>query len=183
MHEYAEEDEASREQYEFPEVEKALPDCIQKTLKKEEDHPTFVRNARRLLAKHRRGKYRSWIEHVRKIDRLSRVKMPSDAYFREDGGYDSIPLPSLLVAFKEHDAVVACFDEESQYMLEGTAEPTLGLVFSPGKPEEVKRAMRIVRRFVALNIELFEMVEEIQDWEKRHAGTHLDRGEPSLRAA
>ena len=183
MREYAEEDEASREQYEFPEVEKALPDCIQKTLKKEGDHPTFVRNARRLLAKHRRGKYSSWIGHLTKIDRLSRVKMPSDACFREDGGYDNIPLPSLLVAFKDHDAVVACFDEESQYMLEGSAEPTFGLVFSPGKPEEVKRAIHIVRRFVALNIELFEMVEEIQAWEKRDAGTHLDRGEPSLRVA
>ena len=32
MHEYAEDDEENREQYEFPEVEKALPECIQKTL-------------------------------------------------------------------------------------------------------------------------------------------------------
>jgi hypothetical protein len=183
MREYAEEDEASREQYEFPEVEKALPDCIQRILKKDEDHPTFVRNARRLLAKHRTGKYRSWIEHLRNIDRLSRVKMPSDACFREDGGYDSIPLPSLLVAFKDHDAVVACFDEESQHMLEGSAEPTLGFVFSPEKPDEVKRAIRVVRRFVALNLELFEMVEELTEWEKRDAGTHLDRREPSFRAA
>ena len=183
MREYAEEDEASREQYEFPEVEKALPDCIQRTLKKEEDHPTFVRNARRLLAKHRRGKYRSWIEHLRNIDRLSRVKIPSDSCFREDGRYDSIPLPSLLVAFMDHDAIVACFNEENQYMLEGSVEPTLGLVFSPQNPDEVKRAIRVVRRFVALNIELFEMVEELQEWEKRDAGTHLDRGEPSLRAA
>ncbi len=183
MREYAEEDEENREQYEFPEVEKALPDCIQKTLKKEPDHPTFIRNARRLLAKHRRGKYRSWIEHLRNIDRLSRVKMPSDGCFREDGGYDSIPLPSLLVAFKDHDAVIACFDEESQYMLEGSAEPALGLVFSPQNPEEVKRAIHVVRRFVAFNIELFEMVEELTEWEKRHAGTNLDRGEPSLRTA
>jgi hypothetical protein len=183
MREYAEADEESREHYEFPEVEKALPECIQRTLKKEEDHPTFVRNARRLLAKHRRGKYRSWMAHLRNIDRFSRVKMASDARFREDGGYDSIPLPSLLVAFKDHDAVVACFDEESQSMLEGSAEPTLGLVFSPQNPEEVKWAIRVVRRFVALNIELFEMVEEFQAWEKRDAGTHLDRGEPSLRAA
>jgi hypothetical protein len=183
MREYAEQDEQNREQYEFPDVEKALPHCIQKTLKKEPDHPTFMRNARRLLAKHRRGKYCSWIEHLRKIDRLSRVKMPSDACFREDGGYDSIPLPSLLVAFKDHDAVVACFDEESQYMLEGTAEPTLGLAFSPQNPDEVKIAIRVVRRFVALNVELFEMVDELTEWEMRDAGTHLDRGEPSLRAA
>jgi hypothetical protein len=183
MREYAEDDEENREQYEFPEVEKALPECIQRSLKKEEHHPTSVRNARRLLAQHKTGRYHSLIEYLRKIDRLSRVKMPCDSEFREDGGYDSIPLPSLVVAFNDHDAVVACFDEESQYMLEGTAEPMLGVVFSPQKLEEVRYAMRAVRRFVALNIELFLMVEELQKVEKRRADSHLDRGEPSLRAA
>jgi hypothetical protein len=42
--------------------------------------------------------------------------------------------------------------------------------------------MRVVRRFIALNLELFQLVEEIAGWEK-HAGTHLNRGEPSLRVA
>jgi hypothetical protein len=182
MHEYAEDDEENREQYEFPEVEKALPECIQKTLTSE-DHRAFRLRARRLLLNHRRGRYHSWIERLRTIERLSRVRLPSDVHFCEDGGYDSIPLPSLLVAFKEHDAVVACFDEESQYMLEGCAEPTLGVVFSPQKPEEVRRALRAVGRFIALNHELFQLVETLAEWEKRHAGTHLDWGEPSLRAA
>jgi len=162
MREYAEDEGENGEQYEFPEVEKALPECVQRSLKKEEDHPTFVRNARRLLVQHRTGRYRSWIEHLRKIDRLSRLKMPCDSEFREDGGYDSIPLPSLLVAFNDHDAVVACFDEESQYMLEGSAEPTLAVVFSPQKVEEVKNAIRTLRRFVAFNVKLFELVEELQ---------------------
>jgi hypothetical protein len=182
MREYAEEDEENREQYEFPDVEKALPECIQETLTSE-GHRAFTLRARRLLLNHRRGRYHSWIERLRTIERLSRVRLPSDVHFREDGGYDSIPLPSLLVAFKEHDAVVACFDEESQYMLEGSAEPTLGVVFSPQKPEEVRRALRAVGRFIALNYELFQLVECLADWEKRNAGTHLDRGEPSLRAA
>ncbi len=182
MHEYAEDDEENREQYEFPEVEKALPECIQKTLTSE-DHRTFTLGARRLLLSHRRGKFHSWIERVRTIERLSRVRMPTDGYFREDGGYDTIPLPSLLVAFKEHDAVVACFDEESQYMLEGSAEPTLGVVFSPQKPEEVRRALRAVGRFIALNHDLFQLAEALAEWEKCNAGTHLYRGEPSLRVA
>jgi hypothetical protein len=38
-----------------------------------------------------------------------------------------------------------------------------------------------VDRFIALNCELFQLIEEIQ--EKCHAGTSIDRGEPSLRAA
>lgn len=182
MREYAEDDEGNREQYEFPEVEKALPECIQKTLTSE-DHRAFTLKARQLLHKHVRGKYHSWIERLRTINRLSRVRLPSDIHFRDDGGYDTIALPSLLVAFKEHDAVVACFDEESQYMLEGSAEPTLGVVFSPEKPEEVRRALRVVGRFIALNHELFQLVEALEEWEKRNEGTYLDRGEPPVRAA
>ena len=161
MREYAEEDDENRGQYEFPNVEKALPECIQCTLKRE-DHHAFVRRARCLLTQHRKGRFGSWIERLRRIDQLSRNKPPVDAYFREGGGYDTIPLPCLVVAFKDHDAIVACFDEESQHMLEVSAEPTLGVVFSPQKPEEVKNAIRVVRRFVALNVELFELVEELQ---------------------
>ena len=182
MHEYAADDEENREQYEFPEVEKALPECIRKSLTHDK-HCEFTRNARRVLNRHMDGRYRSWIERLRKIQQFSRVRLPTDVHFREDGGYDTIPLPSLMVAFKEHDAIVACFDEESNYMLEGSAEPTVSVVFSPRKPEEVRRAMRVVARFVALNCALFQLVEELQEWEKRHAGTDLDRGEPSFRAA
>jgi hypothetical protein len=181
MKEYADDDEGNREQYEFPEVEKALPDCIQRTLKIE--YRGRMAQARRLLSLNRNGQYQSWMEHLHNIERLSRLRLPTDVHFREDGGYDSIPLPSLLVAFKEHDAIVACFDEEGQYMLEGSAEPMVGVVFSPKKPEEVRRALRVVRRFIALNRELFQLVEALAEWEKRRAGKHLDRGEPSLRAA
>jgi hypothetical protein len=182
MRECAEDHEENREQYEFPEVEKALPECIQKTLKTE-NHRAFTLGARQLLLKHMRGKYSSWIERLRLIQRLSRLRRPTDGYFQEDGGYDTIPLPSLLVAFKEHDAIVACFDEEGQYMLEGSAEPTLGVVFSPQKPEEVRQALRVVGRFIAVNDELFQLVEALQAWEKRDADTCLDRGEPTVRAA
>jgi len=80
----------------------------------------------------------------------------------------------------------ACFDEEGQYMLEGTSEPTVGVAFHPQNPEEVRQAVRIVERFVMFNHELFQLVEELQKWEKsenNHADTRLDRGEPSLRVA
>ena len=181
MREYAEEDDENRGQYEFPEVEKALPACIQKTLKS--GSRTSSRESRRLLSEHKSGPYGSWIERLRKIERLSRIPIHTDPSFREDGGYDSMPLPSLVVAFKEHDAIVACFDEEGQYMLEGSSEPTLGVIFAPQKPEEVRRAVRAVERFVALNFELFQLVEAIQDWEKRDGDTRLNRREPALRAA
>ena len=175
------EDEDNPGQYEFPEVAKALPECIRKTLTG--SHHARTVHSRRLLSRHLNGKYRSWIKRLRNIERLSRVRLPSDPSFREEGGYDTIPLPSLLVTFKEHDAIVACFDEESQYMLEGSAEPALGVVFSPREADEVRRALRAVGRFVAFNCELFQFVEEIAEWETFHAGAHLDRGESTLRAA
>jgi hypothetical protein len=163
MKEYAEEED-NREQYEFPEVEKALPDCIRNTLRGKSR--LYAIQARKLLLRHRNGKYGSWIGRLRNIERLSRIRFPVDTSFREDGGYDTIPLPSLLVAFKDHDAIVACFDEESQYMLEGSAEPAVGVVFSPRCPEEVQSAVRTVSRFVAFNCELFRLVEDLADWEK-----------------
>ena len=179
MRDYAaEDDEENRSQYEFPEVEKALPECIQKTLKRE--CPDWKAHDRDLLRRFRNGRFSSWFERLRRIQCLSRVPLKQSRDILELGYYDDPPLPSLLIAFKEHDAITACFDEEGQYMMEGSAEPTLCVVFSPRKPDEVRHAMRVVDRFVALNCELFQLVEVIQEWEKSHAGTSVNRGEPSL---
>ena len=49
MHEYAEEDEENREQYEFPEVEKALPECIQRTLTRDDFRGFYQRRRHFLL--------------------------------------------------------------------------------------------------------------------------------------
>ena len=180
MREYAaENDEENSGQYEFPEVEKALPECIRQTLKRESSD--WKARDRELLRRFRTGLYGPWIERLRRIQRLSRIPLKQSREYLEYGYYDEPPLPSLLVAFKEHDAITACFDEEGQYMMEGTAEPAVCVVFSPQKPEEVRHALLIVDRFIALNCELFQLVEMIQR-ETSYAGACIDRGEPSLRA-
>jgi hypothetical protein len=182
MRDYAAEDEEeNRSQYEFPEVEKSLPECIRKTLTR--DSSNWRTHDRKLLSRFRNGRFGSWIERLRCIQRLSRLPLKQSRDYLESGYYDDPPLPSLLVSFKEHDAIIACFDEEGQSMMEGTAEPTVCVVFSPRKADEVRHAVRIVERFVAINCALFQLVEEIQGWEKCDAGTSIDRGEPSLRAA
>jgi hypothetical protein len=182
MREYAEDDEEeNREQYEFPEIAKALPECVQKSL--EQTDKRQGTEAHLLLSRYRNGKHRSWIARLRKIQQLSRLRPRQSRDVLEEGNYDSPPLPSLLVAFKDHDAIIACFDEESQYMLEGSSEPAVAVIFCPQKPEEVRHALRIIGRFIALNQELFQLVEELQEWEKCDAGTRLHRTEPSLRAA
>ncbi len=163
LKEYAEEDgEENRGQYEFPEVEKALPDCIRLSLRRD-DHDRWTLGARRLLLKHSSGRYRSWIERLRKLQQLSRIRVRPSFNFIEDGNFDSPPLPSLLVAFKEQDAITAFFDEEGQYMLEGTSEPAIGVPFHPKNPDEVRQAIRIVERFVMFNHELFQLVEELME--------------------
>jgi hypothetical protein len=156
-----EDDEENRSQYEFPEVEKALPECIQKTLEQK-----WQIQDRRLLRAHGNGPYRTWVSRLRKMQRLSRLRLDQSREPLEDRYYDGPPLPSLLVAFKDRDAITACFDEEGQHMLEGSSEPTVCVVFSPKKAEEVKHAVRVIERFVAFNAELFELVEELQGWEK-----------------
>jgi hypothetical protein len=135
----------------------------------------FRGKARRLLREHRKGRYRAWIERLRKIQCLSRIPRTTLKDIEREPYFDSPPLPSLLVAFKEQDAIVACFDEEGQYMLEGSSEPTIGVIFSPNNQDEVRQAIRIVTRFVAVNCELFLLAEELQEWEKRHADACLDR--------
>jgi hypothetical protein len=173
MRDYAAEDDAENQgQYEFPEVEKALPKCIRKTQKRES--PDWKAHDRDLLRRFRNGKFSSWFERLRRIQCLSRLPLKQSREILESGYFDDPPLPSLLVAFKEHDAITACFDEEGQSMMEGTAEPTLCVVFSPREPDQVRHAIRIVDRFIALNCELFQLVEEIQ--EKCNAGTSIDRG-------
>lgn len=157
--EYANEDDAeNRSQYVFPEVEKALPACIQKTLKEK-----WRIEHRRLLRAHGNGPYRSWIDRLRKMQRLSRLRLERWREPLDDRYYDGPPLPSLLVAFKDRDAINACFDEEGQHMLEGSSEPTVCVVFSPRNADDVKHAVRVIKRFVAFNTELFELVEELRE--------------------
>jgi hypothetical protein len=182
LHEYAEEDEeGNRGQYEFPEVEKALPECIRKTLKR--DSSNWRTHDRKLLRRFRSGRFGSWIERLRRIQRLSRLPLKQSRDYLESGYYDDPPLPCLLVSFKEHDAIIACFDEEGQSMMEGTAEPAVCVVFSPRDRGQVRHALRVLERFIALNCALFQLVEEIKEWEKCDAGTSIHRGEPSLRVA
>ena len=147
LKEYAEaEDEGSRGQFEFPEVERALPECIRKTLK---DHPDHWRlNNRRMLTRHSSRRHKRWIEHVLTIARLARrascAQDPSGTVAA--AGYDEAPLPSLLVVFEDHDAISACFDEESQSMLEGsTGTCPVRCLLSDWIREEFSKAMRAAR--------------------------------------
>ena len=180
--EYAQEDgPANRDQYEFPEVEKALPECIRRSLKHESEH--WCLDYRRLLRRHRNGRYRNWIGHVEAISKIARVRARSGEREDFEGYYDGPPLPALLIVFEEHDAVAACFDEESQHMLEGSAEPAFCTVFRLDDADQCTAAMRAAERFVLMNREVCELIEEIHALEKSDEGRDFNRRDASLRAA
>lgn len=181
--EYAREDEpANRDQYEFPEVDKASPECIRASLKHESEQ--WRLDYWRLLWRHRNGRYRNWIRHVETIAKLARVRARSFEPADYGGYYDGPPLPALLIVFEEHDAIAACFDEESQHMLEGSAEPAFCAVFTLDNAEQCSAAMRAAERFVLVNREVCQLIEDIQAWEKDgNESRDLDRGDASLRAA
>jgi len=181
MHEWAaQDDEENQGQYEFPEVEKALPECIRETLKR--DHREGKAHDRALLRQHRKGRFKDWIGRLRRIEQLARLPLKQSREYIEEGYYDQPPLPCLLVCFKEQDAIVACFDKESQSMLEATSEPALCAIFSPADPTEMRNALRTVARFIQINMELFSLVESIHA-EEHHGNPSLDRSESSLRVA
>ena len=50
------------------------------------------------------------------------------------------PLPALLVSFKRHDSVCACYDDESQAFLEASPEPNLLVEINPSDHASVRRA-------------------------------------------
>ena len=180
--EYAQEDDpANRDQYEFPEVDKALPECIRRSLKHESED--WRLDYRRLLRCHRNGRYRNWIRHVEAIAKLARVSVKSFEQADYDGYYDGPPLPALLIVFEDHDAVAACFDEESQHMLEGSAEPASCAVFTLDNLEECSTAMRAAERIELVNREVCELIEAIQELEQNNEGRGVDRRDASLRAA
>lgn len=80
-----------------PEVEKALPEFIRQTLTHERD---FRGKALRLLREHRKGSYHTWIERLRRIQRLSRRPRTTLKDIEQEPYFDSPPLPCVLVAFK-----------------------------------------------------------------------------------
>ena len=100
-----------------------------------------------------------------------------------DGCYDGPPLPAVLIVFEEHDAVAACFDEESQHMLEASSEPAFHAVLTLDDADQCSTAIEAVERFVCVSQNLCELIEAIQSWEKSDEGRGFHRGDASLRAA
>jgi hypothetical protein len=167
-------DPENSESYEFPQVNDAVPVYL-----REKDHnETHVERA--LLRRFRSGACGDWIDRLLRIHRISRLRVRHE---RIGDYYDDPPLPSLLVVFRQHDAIEACFDAEAQYFYEVEHEPIFAVPFAVESPQECDAAIRSITAFFRLNTELFELIEVLnKEREKSHASEHQHREEPPLQA-
>jgi hypothetical protein len=102
---------------------------------------------------------------------------------RFEGEYDDPPVPSLLLVFRENDAIQACFDHESERYNETTNEPACVVCFHPESGEEFDAALRTMAIFLKVNRELADLITLLNGWEEKHASQREHRTEPPLCAA
>jgi hypothetical protein len=130
--------EADADQYEIPDVQASIPQCMRQTALDEAELAHLEdsisdRPATRLL------------KAVLSLERLSaQAKRPElgDDVSQQLSDCNP-PLPCLLALFAEADSVAAAFDEEAQGMLEVTPEPNLIIPFDPTDTESVREAFRV----------------------------------------
>jgi hypothetical protein len=76
----SEDDTANPDEYEFPEVKKALPPCVEQTL-----DTKWTVAGQRLLASHANGRHGSWIRRLRALNRLELFTLVEEIGAWEDG--------------------------------------------------------------------------------------------------
>jgi len=158
LHEWMEQDDPqNRDAYEFPPVDEAIPESVRTA----EDW-TYP-DARRLLRRHLQGPHSMWIRKVLTLHQLARLK---GQVARFEGEYDDAPVPSLLLVFRENDAIQACFDHESDRYNESTNEPSCAVCFRPEIRDEFDAALRTMAIFLRVNMELADLITLLNDWEE-----------------
>ena len=133
------EGEEDREQYEVPDIE----GCTPKYLK---EHALSFRGLKELASSVRDPEVQALIQGLLELCRVaSRAKRPD---FTEDMGEQLMdanpPLPCLLAAFTQGDAVVGCFDDEAQTAMETTPHPNLIIPLRLSNSSSVRRGFRIL---------------------------------------
>ena len=133
------EGEENADQYELPDVEGCTPQCLK-------EKPLTLRELISLRQTITNDTATALLEALFELCRVSeKAKRPE---FTEDMGdqlMDSNPaLPCLLAAFSQGDAVVGCFDEESQTAMEVIPQPNLIIPLQLSNPVSVHKAFRIL---------------------------------------
>ena len=133
------EGEENAGQYELPDVEGCTPKCLK-------EKPLSVRGLRTLRGTMRNEQVKALIDGLLGLWRTSRrTKRPE---FSEDMGEQLVdsnpPLPCLLAAFSQADAIVGCFDDEGQTAMEVTPQPNLIIPLKLSDVVSVRKAFRVL---------------------------------------
>ncbi len=133
------EGEEDREQYEVPDIEGCTPQCLK-------EPPLSVRGLKELAREVRNPEVQVLIRGLLELCRISsRARRPD---FTDDMGEQLMdanpPLPCLLAAFTQGDAVAGCFDDEAQTAMETTRHPNLIIPLQLSNPSNVHRGFRIL---------------------------------------
>ncbi len=131
------EGEENAEQYEVPDVE----GCTAKSLK---EPPLSLGALKDLNQKIQSEEVRALVSGVLTLHSISQqAKRPE---FTEDMGEQLMdsnpPLPCLLAAFSQGDAVVGCFDDEAETAMEVTPQPNLIIPVQLSDPASIQRGFR-----------------------------------------
>ena len=153
-------DEQSRERYEIPDVEAAIPGFLRKARLR------VARSDLPLLRKHQTGKFGGLICRLLEIHRLAQFPAAGDVREIMSSYYDQSCLPSLLVVFNKNDTIEGCFDDEAQCWPEASSEPCLAVAFDPADAGQTAGALRSLETFLHLNRELCLLIEEFNKMAK-----------------
>jgi len=131
------EGEENAEQYEVPDIEQCTPGCLKEA-------SLSLRSLRDLVQKIRSREVKVLVTALLELRAIARrAKRPE---FTEDIGEQltdsNPPLPCLLAAFSQGDAVVGCFDDEAQTAMETTPQPNLIIPLKLSDPGSVCRGIR-----------------------------------------
>ncbi|HEX6504584.1 MAG TPA: hypothetical protein VF011_15195 [Terriglobales bacterium] len=133
------EGEENVDQYELPDVEACTPQSLK-------EKPLSLRELISLRQTITNETVTALLEGLFELCRASeKAKRPE---FTEEMGEQLMdsnpPLPCLLAAFAHGDAVVGCFDDESQTALEVIPQPNLIIPLQLSNPDTVHKAFRIL---------------------------------------
>ncbi len=131
------EGEENPEQYEVPDIEGCTPKCLK-------EPSLSLRGLTELNRRIRNQEVKALVRGLLELCRVSnQAKRPE---FTEDMGEQLMdsnpPLPCLLAAFSSGDAVVGCFDDEAQTVMETTPQPNLIIPLKLSDPTSVRQGFR-----------------------------------------
>ena len=151
------------ENYEFPDVEGAIPEFLRDAAS---PGPAHEHNLS-LLQKHEKdSKIGGWIRRLFEIHRLAQLPAAGDVRELLGAYYDQACMPSLLIVFDKQDAIEGCFDEEAQQWPEGSSEPCFAAAFVPADDNQTAAAFECLATFLQINRELCQLIKDFATFAK-----------------